>query len=337
MKKVLYIGNNLTRASVNISAIGVLGPLLEEEGVSVVYASSKSSKLVRLFDMCFKVVFHFRKIDFVIIDTYSTQNFYYTLLVSQLCRLLKVPYIPILHGGNLPSRLKNNPRLSVLIFKNAFTNVAPSQFLKTKFEQYGYGNLKFIPNTIELKNYTFNPNRDFSSLKMLWVRSFSELYNPKLAVEVLHLLLKNGYQAELCMVGPDSDGSLCKVQAIAKDLKVDVTFTGKLTKLDWIELSKDYNVFINTTNFDNMPVSVIEAMALGIPVVSTNVGGMPHLIGNDIDGLLVAPNNKEFFLKAIEKLVEYPDSREMMALSARKKVEQFDWDQVKSKWFEVLS
>ena len=54
-----------------------------------------------------------------------------------------------------------------------------------------------------------------------------------------------------------------------------ITITGILRKAEWIELSKDYDVFINTTNVDNMPVSVIEAMALGMPIVSTNVGGIP--------------------------------------------------------------
>ena len=68
-----------------------------------------------------------------------------------------------------------------------------------------------------------------------------------------------------------------------------MNFTGKLSKQEWRDLSKDYNVFINTTNFDNTPVSVIEAMALGIPVVSTNVGGLPFLITDKVDGVLVEP------------------------------------------------
>ena len=86
------------------------------------------------------------------------------------------------------------------------------------------------------------------------------------------------FDATLAMIGPDVDGSLTKVKDLARKKNLDVNFTGKLSKPEWINYSKDFNVFINTTNFDNTPVSVIEAMALGLPVVSTNVGGMPFLI-----------------------------------------------------------
>ena len=138
------------------------------------------------------------------------------------------------------------------------------------------------------------------------------------------------------MVGPDSDGTMETVKQLAKNLKVEVTITGKLPKAEWIALSKDYNIFINTTNFDNMPVSVIEAMALGLPVVSTNVGGMPYLIEDGKDGLLVEKNNVDAFVNAIQFIVNQPDHTKRLVFNARKKVETFDWQVVKNKWFELL-
>ena len=128
MKNVLYIGNNLKNSRSNVSAIAVFGPLLASEGYTLYYASSKSNKLWRLLDMLFSVCRHARHVDVVLIDTYSTINFYYAILVSQLCRLLGLPYIPILHGGNLLSRLVNSPKLSHLIFDHAKVLVAPSTF-----------------------------------------------------------------------------------------------------------------------------------------------------------------------------------------------------------------
>src|SRR5690606_8649342 len=100
--------------------------------------------------------------------------------------------------------------------------------------------------------------------------------------------------------------------------------------------SKDYNVFINTTNFDNMPVSVIEAMALGLPVVSTNVGGMPYLIDDGEDGLLVAPNDKMAMTDAICLLFEDVVRTEARVVRARNKVESFDWSRVKGLWEALL-
>ncbi|MDO6597704.1 glycosyltransferase family 4 protein [Oceanihabitans sp. 2_MG-2023] len=335
MKKILYIGNNLNNKKSNTSSIQVLGTLLETEGFEMHYASSKNNKVLRLFDMVWNCITMSKKIDYVLIDTYSTTNFYYALVVSQLCSLLKLKYIPILHGGNLPDRLKQSPKLSKMIFHNAHKNVSPSLYLLETFKNNGYLNVDFIPNAIEMDSYTFK-ERNFKNINLLWVRSFSKIYNPKLAVKVLKGLQVEGFHATLCMVGPDSDGSLLEVMQLAKSLHVDVTFTGKLTKEAWITLSKDFNIFINTTNFDNMPVSVIEAMALGLPVISTNVGGLPFLIANNIDGVLVAKDHEEGFVKAVKSIVNNPEKTKIMTNKAREKVIAFDWELVKTKWFQVL-
>ncbi|EPR74569.1 Glycosyl transferase, group 1 [Winogradskyella psychrotolerans RS-3] len=138
------------------------------------------------------------------------------------------------------------------------------------------------------------------------------------------------------MAGPDTDGSLAKVKSHAKALGVTVDTPGKLTKTEWIALAKDYNVFINTTNFDNMPVSVIEAMALGLPIVSTNVGGMPYLIEDGSDGVLVPPNNTKAFVEAILKLKSNPEETQNRVTKAREKVALFDWSLLKEKWKAVL-
>ncbi|MBP9192953.1 MAG: glycosyltransferase family 4 protein, partial [Ignavibacteria bacterium] len=174
--------------------------------------------------------------------------------------------------------------------------------------------------------------------KLLWVRSFHEIYNPVLALEILKALKENFPDAELCMVGPDKDGSLEKVKVKATELGINdsLKFTGKLSKEEWLKLSEEYDIFINTTNFDNHPVSVIEAMALGLPVVSTNVGGLPFLIENNKDGILVNPGNKEEFVISIEKLISDNKLATDLAVNARKKVEEFDWEVVKLKWFDLI-
>lgn len=336
MKRILYIGNNLRNNKTNVSSIRTLGPLLENIDYKVEYASHFRIKLIRLLHMIYALLSKSFNVDYVIIDTYSTLNFYYAFIISQLCRLMAVKYIINLNGGNLPNRLSKSPILSKAIFKNAYINIAPSNYLLQSFKSFGYTNLKHIPNTIEIKNYPFKI-RDNNKIKLLWVRSFSKIYNPELAVLILKKLLDNGFDASLCMIGPDVDGSLKKVEALAKELHVEVKFTGKLTKKEWTKRSEDFSFFINTTNFDNMPVSVIEAMALGLPVISTNVGGMPYLIENEIDGILVEPNNVDEFVKAIKKLKYNREIASSLATAARKKVEAFDWAIIKKEWHQVLS
>jgi glycosyltransferase involved in cell wall biosynthesis len=162
------------------------------------------------------------------------------------------------------------------------------------------------------------------------------MYNPIMAVKVLKFLKDAGLEAELCMVGPDSDGSQNQVKQLAKDLNIEVKFTGKLTKKEWIILSKDYTVFINTTNIDNTPVSVIEAMALGLPIVSTNVGGIPFLIENKKHGILVKKNDVDAMAEAILYLYNNSTQRDIMITNARELAETFDWHRVKMQWNEIL-
>ncbi|MCB4799720.1 glycosyltransferase family 4 protein [Neotamlana laminarinivorans] len=336
MKHILYIGNQInSKSKSNVSTIDILSGLLRKEGFKVVSASNKVNIINRLLHMLF-VCWKYRKTtDYVLIDTYSTLNFYYALFVSQLCRFIKLKYIPILHGGKLAGRLQYSPKLSKAIFKNAYKNVAPSGFIQSEFLQKGYQNIICIPNVIELEKYSFK-NRKIIHPKLLWVRSFSKIYNPKLAVYILKALINDGINAELCMVGPDTDGSLKETKELAKKEGLNICFTGKLTKKEWIALSEDYNIFINTTNFDNMPVSVIEAMALGLPVISTNVGGMPFLIEHNKTGILVKPELTEPFVEAIKILFNNEELKDDLVKNARFQVTNYSWDIVKNMWVNLL-
>ncbi len=220
------------------------------------------------------------------------------------------------------------------LFNNAHINVSPSHYLQEVFLQFGYKNVVCIPNSIEIKNYQFNQRPVKPNL--LWVRSFAEIYNPLLALQVYKKLLHQYPDATLSMVGPEKDGSLARCKKYTKEHHLPVEFTGKLSKQEWIEHSKGFSIFINTTNFDNTPVSVIEAMALGLPVVTTNVGGIPYLLKENEDALLVQPNSETAFIEALETLLNEPQTVALLTKNARKKAESFDWEKVKCQWFDIL-
>ena len=188
-KNVLYVGNYLKGPKTNPSYMFTLGPLLEGLNFKVTYTSSRHLKLLRLLDMMWSLIRRQGQTDVVLIDTYSTLNFYYAVVVGLLCRVYKIKYIPILHGGNLEHRLKNNWVMSKSLFGNAYKLVAPSRFLYDAFKNYKFNNLEYIPNFIEIDKYDFT-QREIESIRLLWVRSFSLIYNPKLAIDVLEDLLK---------------------------------------------------------------------------------------------------------------------------------------------------
>jgi len=333
--KVLYIGNNLRGSKTNVTTIETLSQQLQSIGYEVICYSSYRNKVLRLMDMLFGVLRHRRSVKAVLIDTYSTQNFYYAVAVANLCRLLRIPYVPILHGGNLPERLEKSKSNSYKLFNGAKTNVAPSPYLMDAFVAKGYSNLTHIPNTIEIESYPFLLRNKIGP-RLLWVRSFAEIYNPMLALQLVERLLIKLPNVELCMIGPEKDGSMEHCRAYAEQHKLPITFAGKLSKEAWRETSKDFDIFINTTNFDNTPVSLIEAMALGLPIVSTNVGGIPYLITDQKDGLLVPPDNVDELFKAVEVLCARPELGNRFSLNGRKRAEAFDWKNVKQEWLTLL-
>ena len=109
-----------------------------------------------------------------------------------------------------------------------------------------------------------------------------------------------------------------------------------MSKKEWIELSKEYNVFINTTHFDNTPISVIEAMALGLPVVSTNVGGIPYLLEHNSNALLVNDDDISEMANQINRLFTEPDLANNLSEKGKESVRCFDWEIVKKQWIELL-
>ncbi|NMH29471.1 glycosyltransferase family 4 protein [Flavobacterium silvaticum] len=335
MKKILYIGNKLMIHGQTATTIETLGPMLESEGFTVYYASTVKNKFFRMCDMIGALLRRSFSIDYVIIDTYGAVNFWYALIISQLCRMLHIKYIPFLHGGDLPKRLNKSPFFCRLLFNHSYRNIAPSGYLISIFQQKGFSDIKYIPNTIDIANYPFK-KRSSVHPKLLWVRAISTIYNPVMALDVYEQLLKKFPGSSLCIVGPDKNGYLPKVISHANKKNLDVLFTGRLSKPEWISLSQEYDVFINTTRYDNMPVSVIEAMALGLPVVSTNVGGIPFLLKNEETALLVESEDVTAMANSISRLVENPEMCERMVVKGREMVDDFDWKIVRQKWFDVL-
>jgi len=332
--KILYLGNKLSKHGINKTTVETLGENLSQSGFDVVSYSSKKNSVLRILDMLFGILKH-RNASFILIDTYSTSAFWFAFLSSQLARILKIKYIPILHGGNLPNRLISNPTLCKMIFGNAFINVSPSEYLKFHFEKFGFSNVVSIPNSINLSEYSFKERQNFAP-NLIWVRAFAEIYNPKMEIDVLNLLQKKYPSATLTMVGPDKDGSLQTTQNYANQFNLKVNFTGKLSKMEWTDLSKNHDIFINTTHFDNTPVSILEAMALGLPIVSTNVGGLPFLITHQKNGYLVNDNNTTEMVQQIENIIDFPQESNEVVANAKNLVLNMNWESVKNEWIRLL-
>ena len=160
-----------------------------------------------------------------------------------------------------------------------------------------------------------------------------------MALDIVKNLIDRGYlDTKLCMVGPDKDGTMLNFKKKMNQLNLQkhVKITGKISKKDWTSISEEYNFFINTTNIDNNPVSVIEAMSLGLPVITTNVGGIKYLIKDKEDGVLCNINSHEF-TNEILYLFKNENFRKRIILNARKKAEKFDWSIVRKSYLKLFN
>lgn len=330
---ILYVGNILSVGGGSVGFIETMTPKLANR-YAIKSVSSIQSKPFRLLHMLFSVWRYRNTCEVVLVDTFSTQAFWFSYGVGRFCNLLKLPFIPIVRGGDFVNRLSKSKKECDFLFTRSYLNIVPSKFLEFHFNQAAY-RVTYIPNFIELKKYPFKL-REPVRARILWVRAFHKIYNPVMAIEVINRM--NTTDVTLCMVGADTDGSRSLVEKRIEELKLSdkVMLTGRLLKEEWIELSKEYDIFINTTTIDNMPVSVIEAMALGLPVVSTDVGGISFLMENRKNGILIESNNVEAMTKAVKELIANPEYAKSLSLNARRMVEDFDWERVSLKWFEVL-
>lgn len=333
--KLIYIGNCLTRHGGNATTIDTLGPLLRSPDVSVRMASARRNKILRMLHMCWTVLRFGPSADYVLIDTYSTSNFWYAVIISQLCRLMRIAYIPILHGGRLPERLARNPILSHMIFKYAWRNVAPSGYLKAHFREAGF-EVVSIPNPIDFSGYAYL-QRTSVRPRLLWVRALADLYHPEMAIEVAASLQTRFDDVKLCMVGPDKENRMAGLQQFAVQKGVAIQFTGQLSKTEWTALSASYDLFLNTTHFDNTPVSVIEALALGLPVISTNVGGIPYVLQDGRDALLVPDGDVAQMAAAVTRLVENPALATQLSANGKSVAAAFDARSVRELWMALLA
>ena len=96
------------------------------------------------------------------------------------------------------------------------------------------------------------------------------------------------------------------------------------------------DIFLNTSNVDNTPVSVIEAMATGMCIVSTDVGGVAYLCETDEDALLVPAKDAKAMAAAVRRILIDPELAAALSCNARRKAETFDWSIILPQWESLL-
>jgi glycosyltransferase involved in cell wall biosynthesis len=126
------------------------------------------------------------------------------------------------------------------------------------------------------------------------------------------------------------------IRELAASLGIrNVSFAGRVPPNDIWRFYADADIYLQTPNIDNMPSSVLEAFASGCVVVSTNAGGVPRILTDGVQGLLVGCTDHEGAAAAVIRLLDEPGLAGRLAGAARESCEQYRWERVRAKWLSL--
>ena len=337
--------------------VGIVGPLLghhpgwvisqgerlaerlRADDFEVLTTSGRIRRIPRAIDMARTMRSWRGRVDVVVVMVFSGPGFVMTDLASRSARSLGVPLVLWLHGGNLPAFARRHPRWVQRVLGRAEILVAPSRYL---LDAAGLANPPARRRPVVISNVLPGDLPPFESrerlvrpgLRLLWMRTFHPLYRPDLAVEVLGRLLEHHPDACMTMAGQDQGRDHVERLAADRGLTDHIRFAGFLDGRGKALAFREHDVFLNTSAADNAPVSLIEAAANGLPIVSTAIGGIPELFP-DGERALLAPDPAGL-AEAVERLVADPSLAASLAASAHERARNCTWERVGPQWEELL-
>jgi len=313
-----------------------LSDLFADVGYPVISVSAFPDRYRRLLDIVSTLVRRRGSADVIVLQVYGERSFVVEDIASWLGRRFGKRIVMFLHGGTLPTFMPRFPNWTRRVLGRADALVAPSTFLARAVAAQGFS-AQVIPNVIDLSAYPYR-HRETVSPRLLWMRHFYSYYNPEMAVRVLAKLRTTMPGATLVMAGKDR-GNEADVRRLAHELGLDgaISFPGFLDTQSKMREGNAADVFLNTNSIDNMPVSVIEACAMGLPVVATNVGGIPDLLTDGETALLVRDGDVDAMVRAINRLLTEPGLAAMLSVNGRRLAERSSWEQVRPSWERLLA
>ncbi|MCK5285781.1 MAG: glycosyltransferase family 4 protein [Candidatus Pacebacteria bacterium] len=240
----------------------------------------------------------------------------------------------------------------VSLFKKIQTKVAqsaeriivPSRYFKGVIENWGIDSekIKVIYNGIDIfKNVEARLPRFPRGLNnggkvLLSVGRLVPWKGFDVLIECMPEILKNYPDLQLKIVGEGPQRQ--ELEGLIKnlDLEENVILTGQIVREELLLLKKEADIFLFNTNWESFSFDTVECMNLRLPVITTKVGSLPELIQDDIDGILIEPNNKKQILSAIVKIFVNDQFREKIIENAYNKSKQFSIENTLNNLEKVL-
>jgi glycosyltransferase involved in cell wall biosynthesis len=248
-----------------------------------------------------------------------------------VARALGRPAILNYHSGEAPDHLKRSA-IARRFVARADSNVVPSLFLVDVLTGFGIKAIA-IPNTVDLETFRF---RDRSVLRprLLSTRNLDYPYNVACTLRAFQIVQGRWPEATLTLVGSGAEEPA--LRRLSADLGLrHVTFVGRVAPDAISNYYASNDIYVQTPDIDNMPISVMEAFASGLPVVSTRTGGIPVLLEDGERGLLAPIGDHEAIAAQVLRLLDEPDLGRRLARSAYAACAGYTWSSVRDQWMRA--
>ena len=248
-----------------------------------------------------------------------------------VARLLGKPVVMNYHSGEAPDHLRRSA-VARWALRTVDRNAVPSRFLVEVLREFGIPATP-VPNLVELDRFQYRV-RDLLRPRLLSTRNMEGLYNVACTLRAFRLIQDRYPDASLTLVGTGREEARLRALATTLGLR-HVTFAGRVAHDAIAGYYADHDVYIQSPDIDNMPLSILEAFASGMPVVSTDVGGIPAILTHGQHGLLSPADDHAALAAHVIELLEAPARARALAAAAHATLARYSWTSVRAGWMAL--
>lgn len=235
--------------------------------------------------------------------------------------------------GRAEHHLSNSP-LAVWIMRQVDTILTPSDFLVHVFSKFGLS-ARSIPNIVDVERFHFREKARCRPI-FLHNRGLEPLYNVQCTVRAFRLIQDRYPEASLIIAhdGPSQK----QIKELVAELHLqNVIFLGAVSQDQMPTIYDQADIYVMSPQIDNMPGSVLECFAAGLPVIATSVGGIPYILKHERTGLLVDPDNHSAIAASAFRLLEEKELATKLARNAREECQKYSPAVVVDQWVDLYA
>ena len=252
-----------------------------------------------------------------------------------IAHLRGIPAIVNYRGGEAESFLCREARWVRPTLSRARSIVVPSGFLERVFANWGVAT-EIVPNIIDLDRFSPGAGR-LGRTHIVVTRNLEPIYDIPTALRAFATIRGKYPNAQMSIAGSGPLRGELERLAQALHIAEAVRFTGRLDNEQLPDLYRSADLMLNPSTADNMPISILEALASGVPVVSTNVGGVPFLVDDGSTALLVPPRCPDEMGAAALRVLGEPSVASRLRAAGLSAAKRYAWTQVREQLFAVYA